>query len=370
MTVTTVCLNMIVRNEAHVIERCLRSVLPFIDRWVVVDTGSEDGTQDLVRTALASIPGTLHERIWKNFAHNRNEALTLASSVADYVFFIDADETLALPPGYQRPALGADAYNLWCEYAGSNYTRCALIRSQLPWRWQGVVHEFVECGQPVNYAALEGPHFVIAHDGARSRDPQTYVKDAALLEEALRTEPGNTRNVFYLAQSYRDAGNLARSREVYERRAQMGGWDEEVWYSLYQVAVLSEKVGDEAAQVSSRYLRAFEARPTRAEPLVELARYHRQRSEYAVAFLYAQHAASIVQLKDLLFVEQAAYRWRALDELAISAYYCDQREAGRAAVQRLLQDQVFPESERPRILKNAEFYGIAAGVTRTAPHSM
>jgi glycosyltransferase involved in cell wall biosynthesis len=71
---------MIVKDEAHVIERCLRSVLPFVDWWVVADTGSSDGTQDLVRSTLAALPGELVERPWVDFGHNRQEVLELARS--------------------------------------------------------------------------------------------------------------------------------------------------------------------------------------------------------------------------------------------------------------------------------------------------
>ena len=39
-----VALSMIVKNERNVIERCLESVLPIIDTWQIVDTGSTDGT--------------------------------------------------------------------------------------------------------------------------------------------------------------------------------------------------------------------------------------------------------------------------------------------------------------------------------------
>ena len=87
----TVCLNMIVKNEARVIEKCLASVKPLIDSWVIVDTGSSDDTQSIIRKYMADLPGELHEKPWVNFAHNRNEALQLAKEKADYVLLIDAD---------------------------------------------------------------------------------------------------------------------------------------------------------------------------------------------------------------------------------------------------------------------------------------
>src|SRR5215467_7415772 len=106
------CLNMIVRNEAPVIARCLASVRPIIDYWVIVDTGSTDGTQEAIRTLMADLPGELHERPWRNFAHNRNEALNLAQSHGEYVLWIDADDMLELEPQFKMPALQADSYML------------------------------------------------------------------------------------------------------------------------------------------------------------------------------------------------------------------------------------------------------------------
>ena len=353
---------MIVKNEAPVIRRCLASVKPFIDAWVIVDTGSTDDTRELVREAMAGIPGELHERPWKNFGHNRNEALKLAAPRGDYLFFIDADERLELPPGYERPELGADGYHLNVRYAGISYARCALVASRLPWRWEGVVHEYLECGAPFKLGKLSGPTVIVSHDGARSRDPDTYRKDAALLEEALRQNPESTRDTFYLAQSYRDAGMLRESRDMYRRRATMKGWEEEGWFAQYQAAVMEERLGSPPEVVSFSYLSAYQRRPTRAEPLVRLARYHRLRKEFHLALLYARRAASLSKPPDLLFLDEAAYSWSALDELAVAAYYVDAKEAkdeGRDAVKKLLAENRFPESERRRMLKNAEFYGVA-----------
>ena len=83
-----ICLNMIVRNEAHIIHELIASVAAHIDSWVIVDTGSTDGTQDLIRRLMAErgIPGELVERPWRNFGSNRTEALELAQGRGDYIW--------------------------------------------------------------------------------------------------------------------------------------------------------------------------------------------------------------------------------------------------------------------------------------------
>ena len=319
MAASRICLNMIVKDEAPVIVRCLTSVLPFIDRWVIVDTGSGDGTQDLVRQHLAGIPGELFERPWRNFAHNRNEALALARSgvsargAAEYFFFIDADETLELRGAVAPSALTADAYDLTCEYGGLAYSRCALVNARLPWRWDGVVHEAIVCEPAPMRQHLNGARVIVSHDGARSR-------------------------------------------EVYRRRAAMGGWEEEVWYALYQVAVITERLQADPAEVSWAYLRAWQRRPSRAEPLVHLARFHRLRGEHTLALLYARQALATSRPGDLLFVEEAAYRWQTLDELSVSAWYADARDEGARAIAKLLAMPGLPEDARQRAIDNERWY--------------
>jgi len=352
-----ICLNMIVKNEAPVIHRCLASVRPWIDHWAIVDTGSTDGTQDLIREAMADVPGELHERPWLNFAHNRNEALELGRPHGDYLLFIDADETLAMPAGFRWPSLTADGYRVDCEYAQVRYHRSTLIATRLPWRWHGVIHEYLDCERPHAWQVLPGPRILVNHDGARARDPQTYLKDVALLEKALRDEPGNARYVFYLAQSLKDARQLAPSRERYLQRAAMGGWEEERWYAQFRAAQLAELLGLPPAEVREGYLMAYQARPVRAEPLYELARYERQRGEFALAYLFARQAVAITQTPDTLFVDASVYAWRAADEFVISSYYTGFVAQGREVLRRLLAEGKFPASERARIEANRAFFG-------------
>lgn len=354
----TICLNMIVKDESHVIRRCLDSVRPFIHHWVIVDTGSTDGTQTLIRELLADVPGELHERPWKNFGHNRSEALELARGRADYCLIIDADEVLSAEPGFAMPRLDADEYLVRHEAGGphGSFYLTQLVRSRLPWRYVGVLHEVIQCDEPHTTQKLEGLVCRGFFDSARNVDPKAkYRRDAEVLKQALEQEPDNSRYVFYLAQSYRDSDQLELAIDTYRGRVAMGGWDQEVWYSLFQVAVLLERSGGDFAPALAAYLDAFQFRPARAEPLCELARHFRQRQQYAKAYLFARQAAEIPLTDDILFLDRTVYDWRALDELCVSAFYVGRHEECRAAGQHLLASGRLPEGERARVSENIGF---------------
>jgi len=353
---TSLCLNMIVRNEAHVIRRCLDSVRAHIAHWVIVDTGSTDGTPEIIRAHYGDMPGTLHERPWRDFGSNRSEAIGLAHGHAEYILVMDADHVLGAPPGYRFAGLDADGYYVGHRYAGVEYGIAVLLADRIPWRYQGVLHEYVTADVPHRIVPLAGPWIDVHHEGARSRDAQTYVNDAAILEAALAREPDNARYAFYLAQSLKDAGQLERSLAAFRHRAAMRGWDEETWQARYQAAQLVERLSHSAADIERAYLEAFNARPSRAEPLVQLARWHRQRQEWPLALLFARAAAALPRPPDQLFVEEAAYAWRADDELAIAAWHAGARDEGRRAAERLVANGRFPASERARIEKNLQWY--------------
>lgn len=353
-----VCLNMIVKNEAHVIARCLNSVRPFIDAWCIVDTGSTDGTQSLIRQLMADLPGELHERPWKDFGHNRTEALALARNHAEYLFIIDADEVLCLPPDYSRPDISGDAHALEVRYGSLRYARTCLIASHVPWRWVGVLHEYLECGQPTESPLLDGPHVLVHDDGARSQqDVRTkYAADARVLEAALRHAPDDTRYLFYLAQSYRDSGQDAAALAAYERRAAMGGWPEEVWFSLYSAALLAERLAHPFAEVMERYLRAWEFRPERGgEALGQLARFCREHQRYPLAAMFAAQSMSTPLPGDRLFVDESWYHWRCRDEYAIASYWNGAPEQCLLHCEALLSDPELPEEQRERIGVNRNF---------------
>jgi len=354
-------LNMIVKNEAHVILRCLASVKPWIDSWCIVDTGSSDGTQEIIQNYLKDLPGQLYERPWKNFGFNRTEAIELAQSNdlphADYLLFIDADETLFADPDFTLPQLKESAYYFNVVYGSLRYRRNALVSTQLTWIWKGVLHEFLHSASPHVWHTLEGLNICVQHDGARAKIADTYLKDIALLEQGLQDEPDNLRYLFYLAQSYRDAKLLEKSREFYLKRASAGGWEEERWMAQFRAAQMAERLGLSEEIIYKEYLQSWVARQQRAEPLYELARYYRGKNLFDLASYFAQQAANITLPQDKLFVDASVYEWRALDELAVAASYCvAYNDAGKAAIQKLITDNKYPTSQKERILANEKFF--------------
>lgn len=370
-----ICLSMIVKNEAHVIERCLDSVVGIIDYWVISDTGSTDGTQDIIRKYFAKrgIAGALVEHEWVNFGHNRTEAIRAAeerrwnepmegpgyTTNFEYLLFIDADEVLHVPEDLQWSEPMGLCYQFDVKINDTlEFKRNALVKARAGFRWEGVLHEYLTRDEPHFWQTL--PLLITSsHDGARSKDPETYLKDIAVLEAAVEADPTNTRNVFYLAQSCRDALRDARAVRWYKRRVDMGGWAEEVWYSKFQLGRLYERIYErDAGHAQQAYLDAFAYRPTRAEPLVELARFLRERKEYVLAAIYAHAATLIPHPKDVLFIDAPSYRWRALDELAVSGYYAGDtyRELGAQAAKRLIEENQYPTGQRQRIFANHAFY--------------
>lgn len=319
----TVCLNMIVKDEKDVITRCLESTKPLIDYWVIVDTGSTDGTQTIIRDYLKDIPGELHERQWRNFAHNRNEALELAKGKGDYLLFIDADEKFVVDKDFNWPALTHDYYYVKTEYGGTEYVRNQLIKGNLPWKWIGAVHEALNCDKAGPPGTLQGITNLVNTDGARSKDLNKFLKDAQILEESVRANPESTRDQFYLAQSYRDAGENKLALAHYEKRISMKGWDEEIYWSMLQVALLMERMHADTDKIVQQYQKTYEFRPHRAETLYYLANFYRRLEDYEKSYQTALKGLALSIPQDILFIENWIYNWGLHLEFSIAAYWTE-----------------------------------------------
>lgn len=361
----TITLCMIVKDEARVIERCLASVLPLIDHWVIVDTGSTDGTQDKIRKFFENVgvPGELHERPWKDFGHNRSEALELARDKADYSYMIDADEVLVFEPGFDpdafKASLHADLYNIFAQYGGTKYHRPQMTSNKKKFYYRGILHEYVDCHDEIQTRDFaRGFMNTPIQDGNRSSQPQKYERDAERFEEALKGEvdPKDfNRYHFYLAQSYRDSQQWEKSLAAYMKRAELGGWNEEVFYSLYQAGRIMEILNKNIDDIIKVYFNAYQAAPYRAESLWAAARLCRLNIRFDQAYHFAKQALKCRCPEGALFIAAPVYEWMLLDEFAIAAYWTGHFKESRQASVALLQQNKFPPDQKERIEANLKF---------------
>ena len=254
----SICLNMIVKNEAHIITETFDNLLQYIafDYWVISDTGSTDGTQDVIKKYFDSkhIPGELFQDEWKDFGHNRTLALHHANKKTEYLLIFDADDSIhgdfKLP---HYSSFNKEMYNL--KFGGDNvsYVRPLLIDNTLQWRFNGVLHEFLTCvTKSVQGTLLDGDYFVESgRKGSRSMDPEKYKKDAEILKKAYYTDlekPDkglSNRYAFYCAQSYKDCGMVKDAIEWYKLVAdKINTWVQEKYYSCFVLGDLYMRQND------------------------------------------------------------------------------------------------------------------------------
>lgn len=350
---------MIVKNEIRSIERCLRSVAPVISCWVIGDTGSTDGTQNAITAFFAErgIPGELHSFPFHDFGQARNQALDHATASRldfDYLLFNDADMELVVEDPDFAHGLDLPGYMLQIR-CGYSYWLTRLARRDAGLRYRGLTHEAMELHGEIGQ--LSGAW--MRDHATGSNRAEKFERDIRLLTQGLAAEPANSRYQFYLAESLLNAGRPAEAETAYAKRIAMGGWEEEAWYACLQRSRCFWRLNDEAGFLRAALV-AHDRRPQRAEPLYDLARFHRQRGMYATSLLFAEAGMKLPRpLNEVLFVDDFIYRFGLAEEFSIAAYYARdpaQKARGFAACDWLALTPEAPPATRALARSNLRYY--------------
>ena len=363
----TIGLCMIVKDEAELIRRCLASALPLVDYILVVDTGSADGTQQVVRDFIDKhgVRGQVIDEPWRDFAYNRSFALQRLREVSDidYALILDADDVLVIEPGFDLNAFKAqmchDHYDVLVDEGAVTHYRGHICSNRLPYAYRGVLHEYLDAPPGERgHAKAAGLSIQASRGGARSRNPRKYHDDAALLERALAVEADPfliARYTFYLAQSYRDCGEKEKALENYLKRAELGYWDQEIFFSLYEAAKIKEELGADADEVIALYLRASDAATNRAEARHGASRLCRRLGRNKQGYEIGRRGLYLTAPADGLFVEPWIYDYGLHDEFAVNAYWAGHDMECLDACLKILKNESLPTGERTRIAENAQF---------------
>jgi GR25 family glycosyltransferase involved in LPS biosynthesis/tetratricopeptide (TPR) repeat protein len=332
----TVCLNMIVKDESHIIENTLNNLLNYIpfDYWVICDTGSTDETPTIIKNFFKNrnIVGELVHHTWKDFAHNRTLALECAFNKTDYVFIFDADDSIHGSFALPTP-MNSDWYMLQFGN-GVNYTRPLLITNRKRWKFRGVLHEYLEAIDKMGpvVTLIGNYHVDSGRSGNRSLQPDKYYKDALVLENAYELEPPDglkPRYAFYCGQSYKDSGYTDKAIEWYKKvLTYQHHWNQEHFYSCLQLGNLYKNKNDIPNSIYY-YMKTIEYDSERMEGVVSTMEHFQKTGNHVlVNAIYHKFKNYKHQLRDKLFLNTFMFNDRIEYHNSISAFYINDKQSG------------------------------------------
>jgi tetratricopeptide (TPR) repeat protein len=360
---------MIVKNEVRRIVEVLASYRSYIDAWTILDTGSTDGTQDLIRRELIDVPGALYEEPFVDFATSRNRALELHGQSTVFTIMPNGD----LLQGGAKLRSFLEDHRL--DRAGAYRTRISpghyyhplVMRTGGGWHYKWRTHECA-VGPNVDLSTDGTPPFplgraipdvTVVRDRGNRTDAEwreRWTRDLELLHRDRTDDPSDPRPYFYLGQTHECLDQYAQALAFFERRAELGGYFDEVFEAKYRIGKMKARLGRPWFEVQQAYLEAYAHDPRRAEPLYAIAKHWHDKELHALTRIFATVAAELPKPSTDLFLDEDVYNWKAADLAAVSSFYAGHKEAGRHFAEQAVRQR----SDDARLRANRAFYAQSA----------
>ena len=237
-----VCLAMIVKDAGPGFGNVLTANLPFFDYWVILDTGSTDGTQEIIKQTLHQKRGKLYEEPFVNFKVSRNRCLDLAGTVCQFILMLD--DTYILKGDVRkfltetRGDTFADSYSLMIQSNDSEYYSNRIIKSRTSLRYIHTIHEVItdKDNNNVTIPPDEAYIFDTRSEYMEQRTLNRKQFDLELLFKELETTPDDPRTLYYIAQTYGCIGDEIHKAVYFEKRIKLDGYIQEKIDSLFELA--------------------------------------------------------------------------------------------------------------------------------------
>jgi glycosyltransferase involved in cell wall biosynthesis len=385
-------LNFICKDESHVIETMLESAKTIVDLIVVNDTGSTDGTQQIIKNfgEKYGIPTYVFERPFDDFEKSRTFAMEKLREVVKELdwdpakvhgFWFDCDETLVIDSKFDKNQFKNDLYMINTYIGNMKYTRNTFFRVSLPFRWYGPVHEFIVCDQQnITSGLAENIHVDVKMTGSSWQGDisQKYLSHAHKLEAYIAADRKDPRWIFYTAQSYHDSASMKDNREenderlrrslkyYRERVSRQDGYAEEIYYSQYRVGTIMRILEEPWAQTHQELLKAYAMDPMRGESIKVIIDYYLQMGDWHMGYLYTKFAKTTFHGRNpyptrLLFVDEASYVWKFAEAHAAACFYTNRLDEARSTYNEIValtktHSQYFTPEDLQKIQMNGQFF--------------
>lgn len=351
-----ICVYAIAKDEARHVERFCVAARE-ADSIAVLDTGSTDGTPELLRERGCIVETEVIEP-WR-FDVARNRSLELIPEGTDAAVCLDLDEVLL--PGWREelekrwtPETQIGRYTCICGRNADGTPRTTFVRDKIhrpgAVRWIYPVHEVTEyigAGDPVraDVTAMACEHLP---DDGKSR--AGYLP---LLELAARERPQDARSAHYLGREYMYRGRWADAIAELTRHLGLPSatWAEERAASMRYLSACCDAMGDRRGALSWA-LRSIAEAPMLRECWYAAAKACYHAADWPGVVYYGERAAAVTERSRSAINEREAWGEAVDDLLSLGYWYTGDREKALAHGERALA--LAPEDTRIR--RNVEYY--------------
>ena len=385
-------LNFICKDESPVIEKMLESAKGIVDLIVANDTGSTDGTQQIIKNfgEKYGIPTYVFERPFDDFESSRNHAMQkLRETVKElnwnpdqvHGFWFDCDETLVIDPKFNKAQFTKDLYMINTYIGNMKYTRNTFFKVSKAFRWYGPVHEFIVCDdQNITSGLAENIHVDVKMTGNSWMGDiaEKYASHSYKLEAYINKNRQDPRWIFYTAQSWHDAASikdnkeenderLRRSLKYYRERVQRpDGYAEEIYYAQYRIGTIMRILEEPWHLTQMELLKAYQIDPLRGESIKVIIDHYLMMQDWHMAYLYSKFAKTTFHGRNpyptrLLFVDEATYVWKFAEAHAAASFYTGRMDEAKQTYQEIVNltkthPQYFTAEDLNKIQMNGQFF--------------
>ncbi len=348
-----ICLGMIVKNEGHVIERCLKAAEHIFDTYVIADTGSNDNTVEKIKEEMKrqGKKGAILFRKWKDYGTNRTEVFDHIRKLemANYALVLDADDVIE----GKKPNITEDVGEIEIQSEGISFRQRRLFKTSLHWKYEGKLHEYPTVDGITSTTILSDIKIKHMADGGSWKNQRKKYDEH--VEIALSQDLSVPRNQFYLAQSLRAASRFHEAIIEYKKRIEMkDGWYQEAVYSQLMIARLEHTLGELKLAVLD-YMKCYEMDSERWEALSELVGLLRKTGNFHLGYLFGKEIMKMNEhIQGKLFLESYENANTIL-EYGLCAYYSGNKKIAKTAWTRALRMKNAQENVKKTLKDNMKW---------------
>lgn len=264
---------MIVKDASDGFRDILTKNLPWVDQWTILDTGSTDNTQLIIKETMSK-NGKLFCEPFINFPDSRNRCLTLAREHNYCRYLIMLDDTYVLKGDIDeflsvlRCDQFADSYNVFVHSNDIQYGSNRLLIATRDLNYKYKIHEIIDGNRNVVVQCPKDRIYIedIDSDYMKERTRNRKEQDLVLLHDTLLEMPNDPRTLTYLVQTYCELSRWDDAFHYAELRVVLAGYREEITECYLIMGNILESVrGANFDVCKDMYVKCYEHDPLRPD---------------------------------------------------------------------------------------------------------